>query len=103
MMAGILSKVLTGSHLLVPRRLYKRNSKKPVYLSLTGEVLYGIQPVQLALSARRRTVHCLYYNPGSVRTQKLVQVCQERGVVCKEVDRAGLTDICMQMDRSPCT
>ena len=44
-------------------------------------------------------LYYLYYNPCSFRTKKLVQVCQERGVVCKEVDRAGLTDICMQMDR----
>jgi len=90
--------VLTG-HRLLPRRLYKKTAKSTSYLSLSGEVLYGAQPVQMALSANRRTVHCLYYNPGSYRTEQVVQTCQDRGVLCRQVDRQGLTDICRQADR----
>ena len=60
---------------LVPRRLYKK-VKKPLYISLQGEVLYGAHPVQMALSARRRTIHCLYYNPDSDRAEQVVNLCK---------------------------
>ena len=83
---------------LVPRRLYKK-VKKPLYISLQGEVLYGAHPVQMALSARRRTIHCLYYNPDSDRAEQVVDLCKDQGVPCMKMDRQALTDICRQADR----
>ena len=80
---------------------YKKSRKRDVqFLELTGgEVLYGIQPVKLCLRAGRRTVHCLYYNPGSMRAAALAEEGRERGVRVVEVDRRGLGTICQQVDR----
>lgn len=39
---------------------YKRSSFKP-----TGEIIFGIYPVLLALNAERRKLHCLFYKKGS--------------------------------------
>ena len=83
---------------LVPRRLYKK-VKKPLYISLQGEVLYGAHPVQMALSARRRTIHCLYYNPDSDRAEQVLDLFKDKGVPCMKMDRQALTDICSQADR----
>ena len=53
----------------------------------------------MALSARRRTIHCLYYNPDSDRAEQVVDLCKDKGVPCIKVDRQALTDICSQADR----
>ena len=79
---------------------YKNRGKRVDFLELEGgEVLYGIQPVKLCLRAARRTVHCLYYNPGSQRAVALAEEGRERGLKVVEVDRRGLGTICQQVDR----
>ena len=70
------------------------------YLALEGgEALYGIQPVKMCLRAARRTVHCIYYNPGSQRARLLAEEGRERGLRVEELDRQGLEVICQAVDR----
>merc|ERR1719187_1374267 len=77
---------------------YKNTRKKVEFLELEGgEVLYGIQPVKLCLRAERRTVHCLYYNPGSERAVALAQEGRQKGIKVVELDRAGLETICQNV------
>ena len=46
-----------------------------------------------------RTVHCLYYNPGSVKAAKIAREGRSRGIACEELNRAGLDSLCRQADR----
>ena len=46
-----------------------------------------------------RTVHCLYYNPGSVKAAEIAREGRSRGVTCEELNRAGLDSLCRQADR----
>ena len=79
---------------------YKASRKKVKYLELEGgEALYGIQPVKMCLRAARRTVHCIYYNPGSQRARLLAEEGRERGLRVEELDRQGLEMICQAVDR----
>ena len=79
---------------------YSASRKKVKYLELEGgEVLYGIQPVKMCLRAARRTVHCIYYNPGSQRARLLAEEGRERGLRVEELDRQGLEVICQAVDR----
>ena len=48
---------------------------------------------------RVRTVHCVYYNPGSGRAAELAQLGGGRGVRCVELSRPGLDSLCRQADR----
>lgn len=78
-------------------RLRHRSSKKDVYLSLRGDLLYGILPVTLAIQAGRRTIHRLYCNPGSRRAVEAAALVQ--GVEVVEMDREALDGICRQVDK----
>jgi len=91
--------LLSTSPHVMTRRMYKRKATKPVYISLQGEILYGTYPVHMALSARRRTVHCLYYNKGSEKTEEVVRICKEQGITYRHLDRQALTDMCRQADK----
>ena len=77
-------------------RRFKHRGRKEEFLSFSGDLLYGIQPVSLALKAGRRTVHRIYYNPGS---QRAVQVARAAGVETVEMRREALDSICRQVDR----
>ena len=46
-----------------------------------------------------RTVHCLYYNPGSLKAAEIAREGRSRGVACQELNRAGLDSFCRQADR----
>ena len=46
-----------------------------------------------------RTVHCLYYNPGSVKAAEIAREGRSRGVTCEELNRPGLDSLCRQADR----
>ena len=79
---------------------YKSSKKKVKYLELEGgEALYGIQPVKMCLRAARRTVHCIYYNPGSQRARLVAEEGRERGIRVEELDRQGLEVVCQAVDR----
>ena len=79
---------------------YKASRKKVKYLELEGgEALYGIQPVKMCLRAARRTVHCIYYNPGSQRARLVAEEGRERGIRVEELDRQGLEVVCQAVDR----
>ena len=100
----ILRQTLRIRAACVPCRQFSskyRDSRKTVqYLELEGgEALYGIQPVSLCLRAARRTVHCLYYNPGSERAAVLAEEGRQRGVKVVSLDRRGLDTICQHADR----
>ena len=75
----------------------KHRYKKEEYISFSGDLLYGIQPVSLALKAKRRTVHRIYYNPGSARAVEIAKVAQ--GVDIVELKREALDSVCRQVDR----
>ena len=95
------------------RFLYRRKKTTEHCIELQGEILYGIQPVKLCLLANRRcksllfttrhvlfrTVHCLYYNPGSVKAAAIADEGRGRGVACEELSRPGLDSLCRQVDR----
>ena len=46
-----------------------------------------------------RTIHCLYYNPGSAKAADLAQASEEDGIKCVEISRPGLDSLCRQVDR----
>ena len=78
----------------------KAGRRKVKYLELEGgEALYGIQPVKMCLRAARRTVHCLYYNPGSERARLLAEEGRQMGLRVEELDRQGLEVVCQAVDR----
>lgn len=74
-----------------------RSRRKELYLSLTGDLLYGILPVTLAIQAGRRTIHRVYCNPGSRRAVEAASRLQ--GVEVVEMDREALDGICRQVDK----
>jgi len=81
------------------RRLYKKQTSKTGYISLQGEILYGVHPVSMALAAMRRTVHCLYYNKASEKAEQVVKLCKEKGIPFRHLDTQALTDLCRQADK----
>ena len=52
-----------------------------------------------SLTILLRTVHCLYYNPGSVKAAEIAHEGRSRGVACEELSRPGLDSLCRQADR----
>ena len=46
-----------------------------------------------------RTVHCIYYNPGSEKAVTIARRGQENGLKCVEVSRSGLDTLCREVDR----
>jgi len=90
---------LSTNSQMMCKRMYKKMTTKPGYISLQGEILYGVHPVHMALAARRRTVHCLYYNKSSGKTEEVVKICEEQGIPYRHLDRQALTDMCRQADK----
>ena len=78
------------------RRHLKHKNRREEFISFSGDLLYGINPVSLALKAGRRTVHRIFYNPGSPRA---VQVAKAAEVETMELKREALDSICRQVDR----
>ena len=105
-MFGLLTTVLRSSHSswssstlrvqCMARRL-KHNRRKEEYISFSGDLLYGIQPVSLALKAGRRNVHRIFYNPGSPRAAQVAKAATEVETV--ELRREALDSMCRQVDR----
>ena len=58
-----------------------------------------MSPVKMCLRAARRTVHCIYYNPGSQRARLVAEEGRERGIRVEELDRQGLEVVCQAVDR----
>ena len=77
-------------------RRFKHKHRREEYISFSGDLLYGIQPVSLALKAGRRTVHRIFYNPGSPRA---VQLAKAAEVDTMELKRDALDSMCRQVDR----
>ena len=72
----------------------RHKSEKTVDLvRVEGEILYGVNPVQMALQAGKRKFHRIYFNEASKRTSEIVQSGKQRGVRCVKVDRQVLNQL----------
>ncbi len=67
---------------------------------ISGEILYGYYPVLLALEARRRRFHALYYNPdGEEKVRRLAEAAASRGVPTRPTDSASLSEMAARSDK----
>ena len=79
----------------------KKNVKKTEHVITLegGELLFGVTPITMCLEARRRSVHCLYFNPASERAVKLARAGERDGIRSMEMSRSGLDAMCQHVDR----
>jgi len=61
-----------------------------------GDLLYGIHPVYMALAAKRRTVHRIYFNKGSEKASKIAHYAGTLGIPCQRLSRPNLDDLTRQ-------
>ena len=82
----------------IASRLKHKSRNKEEHISFSGDLLYGIQPVSLALKAGRRTVHRIFFNPGSPRAVQVAKAAATE-VETTELKRDALDSMCRQVDR----
>ncbi|MBF0286528.1 MAG: 23S rRNA (guanosine(2251)-2'-O)-methyltransferase RlmB [SAR324 cluster bacterium] len=79
----------------------KRSGKKPCYSSLTGELLYGIQPVKEALVCQKRQIFYLYLKhggkspstPSSERLEELARLAKKANIPVNRMDNRQMDQL----------
>lgn len=71
----------------------RKNEKAVDLVRVEGEILYGINPVQMALQAGKRKFHRIYFNESSKRTSGIVNAGKLHGVRCVKVERQVLNQL----------
>jgi len=71
----------------------RKNEKTVDLVRVEGEILYGINPIQMALQAGKRKFHRIYFNESSKRTAGIVDSGKLHGVRCVRVDRQVLNQL----------
>ena len=72
--------------------------------SSTFEILYGIHPVNTALSAKRRTVQTVYYRKDLLETnekiKQIIQHCWEENIETQAIHRSKIDALLLPQNRS---
>lgn len=72
--------------------------------SSTFEILYGIHPVNCALSAKRRTIQTVYYRKDLLETndkiKQIIQHCWEENIETQAVHRSKIDALLLPQSRS---
>eukprot|EP00088_Acartia_fossae_P067237 TRINITY_DN8382_c0_g1_i7.p1 TRINITY_DN8382_c0_g1~~TRINITY_DN8382_c0_g1_i7.p1 ORF type:complete len:313 (-),score=35.80 TRINITY_DN8382_c0_g1_i7:318-1256(-) len=73
----------------------RHNAKKDILIEVQGDLLYGIHPVKLAIKAKRRTIHKIFYNKYSEKAVELAEsaVAQNAAVKMQQISRANLDEL----------
>lgn len=73
---------------------YKPKKKKKEFgVFVTGEILFGVHSVSMALEAGKRKVYTIYYNDGSPRTFETVALARSKGITVKQESRNLLSQL----------
>jgi tRNA G18 (ribose-2'-O)-methylase SpoU len=76
-----------------PKKTLKTRQKSVDFVAVEGEMLYGINPVAMALEAGSRKFYQVYFNEASKRTSGIVNSAKQRGIRCTRVDRQVLNQL----------
>jgi len=77
----------------------KWKRRKDIFVEIKGDLIYGIQPVTLAVQAGRREVYSIFYNERSSRNEKIRQICQSKGIQCQQMTAFQLDSLLVQSSR----
>ncbi|TRY68678.1 hypothetical protein TCAL_03248, partial [Tigriopus californicus] len=100
--AMILKGRFSSGNLQILRRMSFNKRRRPSNVEAIftqGEILSGIHPVQMALKAKNRKIHQVMYNPGSKRTETLLELAFARGIPIKQVAFAELNILASQAEK----
>ena len=77
----------------------KVSAKVVESVRVEGEIIYGINPVMMALQSGKRKFHKIYFNEFSKRTSDVVDSGKRHGVRCIKSDRQVLSQLARHSDK----
>ncbi|XP_014681244.1 PREDICTED: rRNA methyltransferase 1, mitochondrial-like [Priapulus caudatus] len=85
----------------------KVKKAKPSKIQITGEILFGISPILLALQQKRRKIFQLYVKKNILTTnEKVRNIAQTAENMCVQVSEVGRTDLdelsCFRLHQGVC-
>lgn len=79
----------------------RRPSSQLETIFTQGEIISGIYPVELALKAKNRKIYQVMYNPGSKRTEALLDLAFASEIPTKQIEFAQLNSLAKQSEKRP--
>ena len=73
----------------------RHKANKDILIDIQGDLLYGIHPIKLAIQAKRRTIHQIFYNKYSEKAVEVAQSAeaQNAAVKTRQISRANLDEL----------
>jgi len=79
--------------MLTRNKHYYNSHKKDLIIEIQGELLYGIHPIRMAIQAKKRTVHKIYYNKGSDKAVLIANHAKSNNIPTQTISRFNLDEL----------